>query len=80
TDGALSVEERQWNCIATQKLYTYASGAQSLSKQPTNDFADIVVAITLDPLIGRRTLNDIDVTGIYATSNEIKSYFGTPLA
>lgn len=80
TDGALSVKERQWNCIATQKLYTYASGAQSLSKQPTNDFADIVVAITLDPLIGRRTLNDIDVTGIYATSNEIKSYFGTPLA
>lgn len=80
TDGALSVKERQWNCIATQKLYTYASGAQSLSKQPTSDFADIVVAITLDPLIGRRTLNDIDVTGIYATSNEIKSYFGTPLA
>ncbi len=80
TDGALSVKERQWNCIATQKLYTYASGAQSLSKQPTNDFADIVVAITLDPLIGRRTLNDIDVTGIYTTSNEIKSYFGTPLA
>lgn len=80
TDGALSVKERQWNCIATQKLYTYASGAQSLNKQPTNDFADIVVAITLDPLIGRRTLNDIDVTGIYATSNEIKSYFGTPLA
>lgn len=80
TDGALSVKERQWNCIATQKLYTYASGAQSLSKQPTNDFADIVVAITLDPMIGRRTLNDIDVTGIYATSNEIKSYFGTPLA
>lgn len=80
TDGALSVKERQWNCIATQKLYTYASGAQSLNKQPTSDFADIVVAITLDPLIGRRTLNDIDVTGIYATSNEIKSYFGTPLA
>lgn len=80
TDGALSVKERQWNCIATQKLYTYASGTQSLTKQPTNDFADIVVAITLDPLIGRRTLNDIDVTGIYTTSNEIKSYFGTPLA
>ena len=80
TDGALSVKERQWNCVATQKLYTYASGARSLTKQPTNDFADIVVAITLDPLIGRRTLNDIDVTGIYATSNEIKSYFGTPLA
>lgn len=80
TDGALLVKERQWNCIATQKLYTYASGTQSLTKQPTNDFADIVVAITLDPLIGRRTLNDIDVTGIYATSNEIKSYFGTPLA
>ncbi|WP_168396653.1 host specificity factor TipJ family phage tail protein [Acinetobacter indicus] len=80
TDGALSVKERQWNCIGTQKLYSYASGERSLSKQPTNDFADIVTAITLDPLIGRRTLNDIDVTGIYATSNEIKNYFGTPLA
>ncbi len=80
TDGALSVKERQWNCIGTQKLYSYASGARSLSKQPTNDFADIVVAITLDPLIGRRTLNDLDVQGIYATSQEIKNYFGTPLA
>lgn len=80
TDGALSVKERQWNCIGTQKLHSYASGERSLNKQPTNDFADIVTHITLDPLIGRRTLNDIDVTSIYATSNEIKSYFGTPLA
>src|SRR5690606_6997901 len=34
TDGALSVKERQWNCIGTQKLYSYASGERSLSKQP----------------------------------------------
>lgn len=80
TDGALSVKERQWNCIGTQKLYSYASGARSLSKQPTNDFADIVTHITLDPLIGRRELADLDVQGIYATSQEIKNYFGTPLA
>ena len=80
TDGALSVKERQWNCIGTQKLYSYASGERSLSKQPTNDFADIVTHITLDPLIGRRELSDLDVQGIYATSQEIKNYFGTPLA
>lgn len=80
TDGALSVKERQWNCIATQKLYSYASGERSLSKQPTSDFADIVTHITLDPLIGRRELSDLDVQGIYATSQEIKNYFGTPLA
>lgn len=80
TDGALSVKERQWNCIGTQKLYSYASGARSLSKQPTSDFADIVTHITLDPLIGRRELNDLDVQGLYSTSQEIKSYFGTPLA
>jgi len=80
TDGALSVKERQWNCIGTQKLYSYASGERSLSKQPTSDFADIVTHITLDPLIGRRELVDLDVQGIYATSQEIKNYFGTPLA
>lgn len=80
TDGALSVKERQWNCIGTQKLYSYASGERSLSKQPTNDFADIVTAITLDPLIGRREVSDLDVQGLYATSQEIKNYFGTPLA
>lgn len=80
TDGALSVKERQWNCIGTQKLYSYASGERSLSKQPTSDFADIVTHITLDPLIGRRELSDLDVQGIYATSQEIKNYFGTPLA
>lgn len=80
TDGALSVKERQWNCIGTQKLYSYASGERSLSKQPTSDFADIVTHITLDPLIGRRELADLDVQGIYATSQEIENYFGTPLA
>src|SRR5690606_17115072 len=80
TDGALSVKERQWNCIGTQKLYSYASGERSLNKRPTNDFADIVTHITLDPLIGRREINDLDVQGLYATSQEIKDYFGTPLA
>lgn len=80
TDGALSVKERQWNCIGTQKLYSYVTGERSLSKQPTSDFADIVTHITLDPLIGRRELSDLDVQGIYATSQEIKNYFGTPLA
>lgn len=80
TDGALSVKERQWNCIGTQKLYSYVTGERSLSKQPTNDFADIVTAITLDPLIGRRELDELDVQGLYSTSQEIKDYFGTPLA
>lgn len=80
TTGALSVKERRLNCIATRKVYSYSTGSQSAERIATSNFADIVCALHTDKYIGRRELSDLDVQGIYATSQEIKNYFGTPLA
>lgn len=80
TAGALAVKERKLNALVTRKLYSYATGEQSATMEPTNNAADIIMAIALDPYIGRRTLSDIDVTELYAVVDEIIDYFGTPLA
>jgi hypothetical protein len=80
TDGALSVKERQWNCIATRKVYTYKTGGQSLYKVASSNFADIVCAMHTDEMIGRRSLETLDVVGLYAVSGQISQYFGTDKA
>ena len=79
TDGALSVKERQINCIATRKLYSYATGTQSTEMTASNNFADAVCALTVDPLIGRRSLETLDIESLYATASEINAYFGTTI-
>ena len=80
TDGALSVKERLWNCIATRKVYTYESGSQSSALAPSRNFADIVCALHTDKYIGRRTIETLDVDNLYSTSAAIESYFGTEKA
>lgn len=74
---ALSIKNRQLSMIATRKLYSYASGVKSQQRIATNNFADIVCAVTEDPFIGRRSVSELDVMSLYQTSNYIQSYFGT---
>lgn len=74
---ALSIKNRQLSMIATRKLYSYATGVKSQHRIATNNFADIVCAVTEDAFIGRRSVNELDVVGLYQTSNYIQSYFGT---
>lgn len=73
---ALSIKNRQLSMIATRKLYSYATGVKSQQRIATNNFADIVCAVTEDPFIGRRSVGELDVVGLYQTSNYIQSYFG----
>ncbi|MHA3057736.1 host specificity factor TipJ family phage tail protein [Acinetobacter sp. ANC 4641] len=79
TDGALSVKERQINCIATRKLYSYATGQKSAAMTASNNFADAVCALTVDPLIGRRGIDTLDIESLYATATAIDTYFGTAI-
>lgn len=68
------------NMPVTRKLYSYRNGVQSTERIPTNNFADIVVNIALDPFIGRFDISEIDVQSLYDLSDEIEAYFGTPKA
>ena len=80
TAGALSVKERKLNCLVTRKLQSYRSGLPGPVFVPTNNAADILVNMALDPRIGRRTVNELDIVGIYQTIDAVADYFGTPWA
>lgn len=94
TADALTVKERKCNLLVTRKVPTWINrtdpGAPQFSTTlyPSNNAADIMCAMSLDPFIGRRPLSQIDVAGIYGVADsshlggehvdgEIATYFGT---
>ncbi|WP_180031639.1 host specificity factor TipJ family phage tail protein [Acinetobacter sp. YH12245] len=68
------------NLPVTRKLYSYRSGTRSAERIPTSNFADIVINMAIDPLIGRFDISEVDVDSLYDASDEIKAYFGTSKA
>ena len=62
------------NMIAHRKLDTIDGFL------PTSDFADIAIAMALDPYIGRMDASEVDVDSFYDLSDEIATYFGTDKA
>ena len=46
----------------------------------TSDFADISIAMALDPYVGRMDETEVDVDSFYDLSDEIATYFGTTAA
>ena len=68
------------NMPVTRKLFSYRGGVKSAERIPTNNFADIIINAALDPYIGRFNLSEIDVLSLYAVSDEVEAYFGTPKA
>ncbi|MGO2339037.1 MAG: host specificity factor TipJ family phage tail protein [Psychrobacter sp.] len=62
------------NMIAHRKLNTVDGFL------PTSDFADISIAMALDPFIGRMDSSEIDAQSLYDVSDEIATYFGTDKA
>lgn len=81
TDGALAVKERKLNTLVTRMLPRRILGASfTAALYPTQNVADIVSAICLDPLIGNRTAAEVDFDNIYDTAQEIRDYFGVDVA
>ncbi|WP_179992009.1 MULTISPECIES: host specificity factor TipJ family phage tail protein [unclassified Acinetobacter] len=68
------------NLPVVRKLYSYRSGTRSAERIPTSNFADIVINMAIDPLIGRFDISEVDVDSLYDASDEIKAYFGTSKA
>lgn len=62
------------NMIAHRKLNTIDGFL------PTSDFADISIAMALDPYIGRMSVDEVDRESFYDLSDEIAAYFGTTKA
>lgn len=80
TAGALSLKERRLNMRVTRKLRERIEGAVFGDLVATDDIADIIAAMCLDPFIGRRSAAEVDFDSIYDTIDAVEDYFGTPLA
>ena len=76
TTGALALKERKLNARVTRLLTV--RGSEALS--PTKNVADIIRAVSLDPFIGARKPEEVDMPAIYAEIDRAAAYFGTPKA
>lgn len=75
TPGALAVKERKLNMRVTRLVPERIAGSIFGDLIPSDNVDDIISAICLDPLIGRRDLHEVDFDSIYDTVAEVKSYF-----
>lgn len=81
TAGALVVKNRKLNMLTTRKIPLRVSGSTFTTELfPTNNAAEILSAVCLDPFIGNRALSEIDFDSFYDTVAEIIAYFGIDLA
>lgn len=81
TAGALAIKDRKLNLVATRKIPLRVSGSTFTSTNyPTNNSAEIISAICLDPYIGNRSVNELDFDSIYDSIADVEDYFGTSIA
>ena len=80
TSGALAIKERKLNMLVTRALPQRVSGSTFTTELfPTNNAADILSAICLDPFIGNREVIEIDFDNFYDSVATIETYFGTDI-
>lgn len=80
TAGATSVSSRELNMLVTRKIPQRISGSDFTTELfPTNNAADIVSFVSLDPHIGNRDKTEIDFDNIYNTLAEVEDYFGSAI-
>lgn len=77
TNRALSVKERKLTMLASRKIATRSGDHFTTVLTASNDIADILCAMALDPYIGRRTIDELDLDNIYDTQDDVVSYFGS---
>lgn len=80
TPSALGVQERKLNFGVTRYERAYLGNGQMTPTlgTPSDEFADAVVGLALDPTVGKNvTLEQLNVDQLYAVQEEIVEYFGT---
>lgn len=80
TSGALSIKNRKLNMRVTRRVPARISGGAFGAPVASDNAADIMAAMALDPFIGRRAPEEVDFENLYDTIAEVMDYFGSPLA
>lgn len=79
TPSALAVKERKMNALVTRKVPLHVIGPTFGGLVASKNAADIICAMALDPYIGNRTVDELDVDGIYSVAGPgglVETYFG----
>ncbi len=79
TPAALGVQERKLNFGVKRYERSYLGNGQMSPTldTPSDEFADAVVGLALDPTVGKNvTLEQLNVDSLYAVQEEIVEYFG----
>lgn len=79
TPSALAIKERKQNALVTRKVPAW-SGSAFGANTASQNAADILCAMALDPYIGNRQLSEIDPTEIYSVlgiTGLVATYFGS---
>lgn len=80
---ATAVQERKINFgVRRYERHYLGNGLMSGTEDtPSDEFADTIVGLALDPYIGKgTTLDQLDIDSLYETQEEIAAYFGTRAA
>lgn len=77
TASATSADSRELNCIAESLVYSYRDGVRSAERIKSRNFADLVIDLALNDMIGRCSLSEINIDRLYQVADEIEEYFGS---
>ena len=75
-----SIREPELNCIATEMVNKYESGAFSLTLTPNTQGMQSLIRLALDPYVGRRTEAEIDLDLLVQTQSDVETYFASSSA
>lgn len=73
------IKERKQNMDVKRKITQYLGNGNfgPAESYATDDFAQILIHMSLDPKIGRMSLSNINADGFLALVNQIQTYFGS---
>ena len=75
--AAQGVKERQVNLDCTRYITPYIGNGNFGPEAPIETVAEVVTALSLDPLNGRLTLDEIDADLFLDVQSQLISYYGT---
>jgi hypothetical protein len=77
TEGALSLKERRLNALVTRQINLRVSGNTFTPDLYSTRRADEILSfVALDPKLGNRPIDELDVDNIYTTILQGQDYFG----
>ena len=72
-----NVKSRIFNCDATRYITSYQRGGTFDAEQPVSTWAETLIALGLDRLNGRLTIDSIDAETLLDIQDELIDYYGT---